>query len=223
MSSPPRATSRLGILIADDHPLFRRGLREAIEAEPAFQVVGEAGDGGAALHFIRELKPELCILDINMLGLDGLAVVRQLQAQRLRTEVIILTMYKEEDLFEAAMDLDVKGYVLKESAVSDILNAVRTVITGHRYISPTLADFLVNRRGGAEALRRQKPGLDRLTPAERRILKLIAEDRTSKEIADALGLSPRTVENHRTNICAKLDVHGIHSLVKFAYDNKSRL
>lgn len=223
MKSRPAMPSPFRILLADDHPLFRQGLRSTVESEAAFQVVREVGDGQAALDGIRELSPDLCILDINMPGLDGLAVVRRMHEQSLQSEVVILTMYKEPDLFNAAMELDVKGYVLKESAVKDILDAIRTVMAGHRYVSPTLADFMFARRADAEALRQQKPGLDHLTPAERRILKLIAHDRTSKEIANELGLSPRTVENHRTNICAKLDVHGIHGLVKFAYDNKSRL
>ena len=213
----------LKILIADDHPLFRQGLRQTIESEPSLKVICEVGDGCRALEATRGAEPDLCILDVKMPAMDGLAFVRHMRAEGFRAEVIILTMYKEEDLFNAAMDLDVKGYVLKESAVSDILDAIRAVVAGHRYISPTLADFLVARRTGAESLRQRKPGLDRLSPAERHILQLIARDRTSKEIADELGLSPRTVENHRTNICAKLDVHGIHSLVKFAYENKSRL
>jgi len=216
-------TAKLRILIADDHPLFREGLCRAVEADPTCHVVQEAGDGRAALQAVRDLKPDVCLLDINMPLLDGLAVVRQMRAQRLPGEVIFLTMYKEPDLLNAALDLGVKGYVLKESAAGDIRQCIRSVVAGHRYISPTLSDFLLARTARAEALRREKPGLDRLTPAERRILKLIADDKTSKEIADALGLSARTVENHRTNICAKLDVHGIHSLVKFAYDNKSRL
>ena len=211
------------ILVADDHPLFRQGLRQTIEAERDLQLLCEVGDGRAALASIRELRPDLCILDVNMPVMDGLTVVRQMRAQRLSTEVIILTMYKEEDLFNAAMDLEIKGYVLKESAVTDIVDAVRQVAAGRHYISPALAELLLTRHDRTRALRAEKPGLDRLTPAERRILKLIAEDRTSKEIAEQLGVSPRTVENHRTNICAKLDVHGIHSLVKFAYDNKSRL
>lgn len=215
--------SKFRLLVADDHPLVRQGLRQVIDSEPSFQIVAEAGDGPAALRAIRELQPDLCVLDINMPGLDGLAVVRQVQAQRAPPAIIVLTMYKEEDLFNAAMDLGVKGYVLKESAVNDILQAIRTVRDGHRYVSPTLSDFLLTRRAGAEALRKKKPGLDRLTPSEHRILKLIAADKTSKEIADELGISPRTVENHRANICAKLEVHGIHGLVKFAYDNKSRL
>ncbi len=215
--SPP-----LRILMADDHPLFRQGLRQVIETDPTLQIVHEAGDGRAALQFIGELKPDICILDIQMPELDGLAVVRQMRAHRFKGEVILLTMFKEEDLLNAALDLGVKGYVLKESAVTDILQSIRGVTAGHRYISPALSDFLIARRADAEALRAAKPGLEQLTPSERRILKLIAEDKTSKEIADELGLSPRTVENHRTNICAKLDVHGVHSLVKFAYENKSR-
>ncbi len=217
MSSPLR------ILMADDHPLFRQGLRQTIETDTTLQIVREASDGRTALQFIRELKPDMCILDIQMPELDGLAVVRQMGAERLKAGVILLTMYKEEDLLNAALDLGVKGYVLKESAVTDILQAIRSVSAGHRYISPVLADFLLARRANAAAFRAAKPGLERLTPSECRILKLIAEDKTSKEIADELGLSPRTVENHRTNICAKLDVHGVHGLVKFAYDNKSRL
>lgn len=217
---PPRPRR---VLVVDDHPLFRQGLRHTIATDPAFQIVREVGDGPAALQALRTLQPDLCILDINLPGMDGLTVIRQMRAWALSTAVIILTMYREEELFNAAMNLDVNGYVLKESAVSDILDALRTVAAGHHYVSPTLADFLVARSAGAQKLRARKPGLDRLTPAERRILKRIAEDKTSKEIADELGLSWRTVENHRTNICAKLDVHGVHGLVKFAYENKSRL
>jgi DNA-binding NarL/FixJ family response regulator len=212
----------LTVLIADDHPLVRRGLREIIE-EGLDCRIEEAGGGEAALTIIREKKPDVCVLDINMPVLDGFGVVRRMRQQHLAGEVIFLTMHKEEDLLNAAMDLNVKGYVLKEGAVSEIVDAIRSAAAGHRYISPALSDFLFSRRAEADRLREQKPGLDRLTPAERRVLKMIAEDNTSKEIADVLGLSPRTVENHRTNICAKLGVHGIHSLVKFAYDNRSKL
>lgn len=203
--------------------MFRQGLRQIIEADPKFRILAEAGDGIAALAAIRQFQPDICILDIRMPELDGLVAVRQMRAEGLHSRVVFLTMYREEELLNAALDLGAVGYVLKESAVSDILDALRRVAAGHRYISPGLSDFLLERRSAAAALRVAKPGLERLTPSECRILKLIAEDRTSKEIADLLGLSPRTVENHRTNICGKLGVHGVHSLVKFAYDNKSRL
>ncbi len=211
------------IVIADDHPLFRQGLRQTIDADPDFRVIGEAANGHEALRLISELKPDICTLDIQMPGLDGLEIVRQLHTQKFRTEVIFLTMYKEEEMLNAALDAGVKGYVLKESAANDILDALRSATRGRGYISPVFSDFLLSRRENAAALRASKPGLHRLTPSECRILKMIAEDRTSKEIADLLGLSPRTVENHRANICAKLEVHGIHGLVKFAFDNRSRL
>lgn len=221
--APTHVETELRILIADDHPLFRQGLRQAVEQEPACRVIAEAGDGRAALDLIRAHQPNLCVLDIKMPGLDGFAVVRQMREERLPGGVIFLTMYNDEDLFNEAMDLDVKGYVLKESAVTDILCSLHTVAAGRRFFSPLLSEFLFARAGNAQALHREKAGLDHLTPAERRILKLIAEDRTSKEIADLLGLSARTVENHRANICAKLDLHGTHCLLRFAFAHKSQL
>jgi len=210
------------ILIADDHPVFRRGLHQIIAAQPAYRVE-EAADGVSALRLIQSFKPEVCILDINMPNLDGLGVLRAMRRQHLPGQVIFLTMHKEEDLFNEALNLGAKGYVLKESAVGEILQSIETVAAGRSYISPGLTDYLLSRHEGARILAQEKPGLARLTPTERRILKLIAEDKTSKEIAQDLGISPRTVENHRTNICEKLDVHGIHALVKFAYQNQSRL
>ena len=214
--------SHLKLLIADDHPLFRLGLRQIISS----RFVGpleEAADGSSAWRLIQTFRPHLCILDIDMPNLDGLEIVRAMRRQHLPGEVIFLTLHKEEDLFNAALDLAVKGYVLKESAASEILDAIQTVAAGHSYISPALSDWLLGRRAQSRPLATGKEGIQRLTPAERRILQLIAEDKTSKEIAQELGISPRTVENHRTNICDKLNVHGIHSLVKFAYENHSRL
>ncbi len=216
-------TAPLKILIADDHPLLRQGLRQAIEREPAYRVVHEAGDGRTAIQSIHELKPDVAILDVKMPEFDGFDVVRELRKRGLGTEVIILTMYKEEDMLNAALDLGIKGYVLKESAATDILDSIRSVVAGHRYISPGLSDVLVARRTSAASLRASRPALDQLTHSQRRILRLVAEDKTSKEIAEKLGLSLRTVENHRTNICAKLGVHGVHGLVKFAYENKALL
>jgi DNA-binding NarL/FixJ family response regulator len=211
------------ILIADDHPVFRQGLRQVVEAEPVFKVSHEAGDGLTAFDLIRTGKPDICVLDIKMPGLSGLAVVRHMREERMPGEVIFLTMYHEEDLFNEAMALDVKGYVLKESAVIDILCSIHTVAAGHRYISPALSDLVFARSDSIQSLRREKPGLDRLTLAERRILKMVAEDRTSKEIAASLGLSVRTIENHRANIAARLNLQGTHSLLRFAFAHRSEL
>ncbi|HWI56511.1 MAG TPA: response regulator transcription factor, partial [Bacillota bacterium] len=123
-------STKLHILLADDHPMFRQGLRQTVDQDPTFEVIGEAGDGAIALALIRAQRPDLCVLDINMPKLDGFSVVRQMRAEQLPGEVIFLTMYNEEDLFNEAIDLGVKAYVLKESAVTDILEGIRAVAAG---------------------------------------------------------------------------------------------
>src|SRR5215510_9768586 len=180
---------RIKVLIVDDHPLFRRGLREVIEADARFDLIAEAGDGNTALQLIQEQKPDVSALDVNLPGLSGLEIARKLQGKRLPTRIIILTMYKDEETFNRAMDFGVKGFVLKENAVEDILNGI------------------------AAALAAKKPGLEDLTKAERRILKLVAEKKTSRQIAAELFISVRTVEAHRANISAKLELSGSHCLL----------
>jgi DNA-binding NarL/FixJ family response regulator len=211
------------ILIADDHPVFRQGLRMIIESDSRFKVEREAGDGSEALRLAEELKPDVLLLDMDMPVRNGLEVAREVAIRRWPIAVIFLTMYREQDMFDEAISAGARGYVLKDSAATEILNSIQTVYEGRRYISPALADFLFQRNERTEALTRRKPGLADLTAGERRILKRVAENKTSKEIADELNLSVRTVENHRANICAKLDLRGIHSLVKFAFENRSSL
>lgn len=213
----------LTVLIADDHPIFRKGLCEVIESDPSLALAGQAANGDEALRMIDELRPSVAILDINMPRLSGLQVAEALRTREVRPRLVLLTMHEDEDLFDRAMELGVPAYVLKESAVEDLLGAVHSVAQGRGFISPTIANLLLRRRDQAAELRREKPGLDLLTPTERRILKLISEDRTTKEIADALEVSPRTVETHRQNMSHKLHLSGSHSLLKFAFDNKSRL
>ena len=155
--------------------------------------------------------------------LSGLQVIRSLWEQRSPVKIILLTMHEDEDLFNEAMNLGVSAYVLKESAVADLLSAISCVAAGKTFVSPSLADLLLRRGAASASLRREKPGLELLTATESRILKFIAEDKTTKEIAEALGISTRTVDTHRQNISHKLNLSGSHSLLKFAYDNKSRL
>jgi len=214
---------QIKILIADDHPVYRDGLRQMIGTDPALKILRETGNGAEVLPLARELKPDIAILDMDMPGVNGLDIARARKRERLPFEIIFLTMYREEDMFNEAMDLGAHGYVLKESAAADILQAIHTVAAGRHYVSPALTGLLVNRGARAAEHRREPSALETLTPAELRILKLIASDQTSKEIADALGLSPRTVENHRTNISAKLGLQGSHSLLKYAFENKPRL
>jgi DNA-binding NarL/FixJ family response regulator len=214
---------RTKVLIVDDHPLFRSGLRQVIQSSPRLELIGEVGDGEAALKFILEKKPDVAVLDVNLPGLSGLEIARQLTGKKNSTRLIILTMHKEEEMINRALDFGVNGFVLKENAAEDIIEAIITVANGDSYLSPSVSGFLIKRRNRAESLTVQKPGLNDLTKAERRILKLIAEKKTSKEIAAELFISPRTVEAHRANISEKLELSGSHSLLQFALENRSAL
>ncbi len=211
------------VLIADDHPVYREGLRRVMESSPAIRIVQEASNGQEALRFIQQSPPDVAVLDVNMPLMNGLEVARQMKACQSPARIVFLTMHQEEDLFNEAMDVGAMGFVLKESAMSDILASITTVAQGQYYLSPAISAFLVRRQAGKMALEAKHQGIARLTPAERKILRLIAENRTSKEVAHELGLSVRTVENHRANICAKLELRGIHSLVRFAFENRSHL
>ena len=214
--------NEIRILLADDHPIVRHGLRQSIQEEPDLQIVAEAGDGRIALQLIQEMKPHVAVLDIAMPGLDGFAVAREVFKQNLQAALIFLTAHREEALFDKALELGVKGYVLKESVMSDIVSSIRAVAAGQHYTSPLMTSYLVNRRRATGANKRA-PNLNDLTPSELRILKLIADSKSSKEIAEALFISYHTVETHRKNICEKLDLHGSHALVKFALEHKAEL
>src|SRR6266850_741731 len=211
------------VLIADDHPVVRQGLRQTIETDRGLKIVGEVGDGGVALEQIKTLLPEVAVLDIDMPVKDGFAVATAIREEKLPVAIIFLTIHREEELFQAAMDMGVKGYVLKDSATTDIIAGIKTVAGGQPYISPSLSAYLINRRARSVALIKEKPGIEELTPMERRVLKLIAEDKTSKDIAKELFISHRTVETHRTNISRKLELHGSLALIRFAVAHKSQL
>jgi DNA-binding NarL/FixJ family response regulator len=214
---------QLTILIADDHPIFRRGLCDVIQADARLRLVGQASNGEEALKLVDELRPDIAILDVHMPRLTGLQAARKLIERKSPVKLVLLTMHEDEDLLNEALNLGIHAYVLKENAVEDLIAAVRSVNEGKTFISATLSGLLLRRRAQAEALRREKPGLDSLTHTERRVLKLIANDKTSKEIAEILGCAVRTVETHRQNMSQKLDLSGSHSLLKFAYDNKASL
>lgn len=213
----------ISVLIADDHPIFRTGLREVLSEDAGIKLVAETADGQTALQRIRELKPQVAVLDMDMPGMNGLQIARKVLDLKLPVALVILTLYKEERVFNEAINAGVLGYVLKENAANDLLNCVHAVARGEAFISPSLSSLLLNRGARAKKFLEEKPGLESLTPAERRILKLIAEDLTSKEIGERLGISIHTVENHRANISEKLDLSGSHSLLKFAFANKDRL
>jgi len=211
------------ILIADDHPIFREGLAKVISRDSRLQVVADAENGDIALARLKQFQPDVAVLDLDMPGRDGFAVTRAAQEANLAVKVIILTSHKNEELFHSALDLGVAGYVLKDGAIIEIVSAVRAVADGRNYFSPELSTFLLNRASRSTRLVQSKPSIKDLTPAELRVLKLIAEEKTSKEIAEILYISLRTVEHHRSHICEKLDLRGFNALVKFAITHKSEL
>jgi len=215
--------NKLSIVIADDHPVFRHGLRQIIEADPRFEVVGEESDGLTALETIQTHRPAIAILDIGMPKLDGLALAHHLQEEGPPVKIIFVTMYREEKLFKKALEAGVKGYVLKDSAVTDIISCLNAVAAGQNYTSPELTTYLMNRVREVETESIRRSGLEGLTDSELRVLSLIANCKINKEIAQALFISPRTVETHRNNICKKLGVHGSHALMKFALEHKELL
>jgi DNA-binding NarL/FixJ family response regulator len=211
------------ILIVDDHPLLRRGVRDVIAENSRFRIVGEASDGEEAIRQVSRLKPDIAIIDVDMPRVSGLELLRQLRQLPSPVMAVILTMYKEEDIFNTAMDLGAKAFVVKENAANDIMAALEKVTHGETYLSPAMFEAGQRRSDRVQELLLNKPQIETLTPSERRILKLIGEDYTSKEIANFLKLSVRTVDNHRQNICRKLNLHGTHSLLKFAFDNSAYL
>jgi DNA-binding NarL/FixJ family response regulator len=215
--------TEIRVIIADDHPIFRQGLRQVLEMDSKLKIVAEADDGEAALARIEELRPDVAILDIDMPGRDGFEVARSLRDMRLPVEVIFLTMHRDEHFLNSALDAGVKGYVLKDSAVTEIVNAVKTVADAQSFISPQLSTHLINRMSRAASLADRQPGVADLSPTERRVLKMIAEYKTSKEIADQLCIGSRTVEHHRSSIATKLQLKGSHALIKFAVEHQSEL
>jgi len=215
--------TEIRIVVADDHPIVRQGLRQSLEAERGLKVVAEATDGQTALEQIKSLTPQVAVLDIDMPGLDGFSVLRALRGEKIEVEVVFLTIHRDEDFLNEAINLGAKGYVLKDSALTDIVTCVKLVASGQHYVSPALTGLLLNRQQRTASLSQRKPELKDLSPTERRVLKLIAEYKTSREIADQLFISHRTVETHRTNICNKLEIHGNHALMKFALAYKSEL
>jgi DNA-binding NarL/FixJ family response regulator len=218
----PGSPSQITVLIADDHPIFRQGLRQVIAGAPALKIVGEAEDGEAALACIESILPAVAVLDVDMPKQDGFAVARAIIEKRLPVAIVFLTMHKDESLLNAALDLGVKGYVLKDSALADIVSSIKAVVAGENFISPALSTFLISRsRRSSGATAGQVPGVGDLSPTERRILNLISEYKTSKEIAEQLFISIRTVEHHRGNIAIKLRLRGAHALIKFALEHKS--
>jgi len=211
------------VIICDDHPIFRKGLVQIITEIKNLEIVGECGDGKTALKLIQDLKPDIAVLDVLMPDKNGLEVAQQLKEIGLPTKIIILTMHSEESYFNEAMDAGVKGYLLKENASTDLKSCIKEVLLGKYYVSSLLSNLLLERENRIKAFQKEIPAIDSLTETELKILKLIAKNKTSKEIAEVLFISYRTVQNHRQHISDKLNLHGPHKLLQFALENKKLL
>jgi DNA-binding NarL/FixJ family response regulator len=197
------------ILIAEDHVIVRQGFRTMLERD-GFQVVGEAGDGREAVRLARELRPDVAILDVGLPLLNGIDAAREIRKVSSRTRVILVTMYGEQDHLSSALRAGVRGYLLKTRAVEDLENAIREVYRGGVFLGDVAEDALEAYQSIVDSEPRP------LTAREREVLQLVAEGKTTKEIASILGISFKTAESHRTRIMEKLDIHETASLVRYA-------
>lgn len=206
----------LRILIADDHELMRKGLRAVLQGQTGWEVVGEAEDGRKTLDMVRELKPDVVVLDISMPCLNGLEATRQIVKSHPQTRVLVLTMHESDPLVRQVLDAGARGYLLKTDAGRDLISAVDAIRRNKTFFTSRVSQMVLDGFLKTDAL----PNSDRLTPRQREIVQLLAEGKSSKEVAVALSLSVKTAETHRANIMRKLDCHCISEVVRYAIRNQ---
>ncbi len=214
---------KLSIVIADDHPIFLRGLVDLLEKEGRCETVGKFTNGLEALECIRTLNPEIAVLDIVMPGMSGLDVIFELKKERISTKFILMTVYKLSEYLSKAIDLGVMGFLFKESAEEELLSCMEAVGKNQNFLSAGLENNFFREADTEETPVVKHWLLGLLTPAEIDVLKYTASYKTSKEAGGILKISSRTVENHRANICRKLRLKGRSALIKFVTENKSIL
>jgi DNA-binding NarL/FixJ family response regulator len=203
------------VLVSDDHPLFRRGVREAIEEIPGYHVVAEAGDGETALQHLEFFRPDFAIVDLAMPRLDGFQVVERAAEAGIDTRIIVMTVFKQMAYLHRAVDLGASGFLVKDDAQDELVRCLETAAAGDFYLSPAIGTPAPPDPLPADPeVDDERIGL--LTPQQREVLRHLAQYKTSKEIARLLDLSPRTVENHRFNITTILDLQGPNRLLRFA-------
>jgi DNA-binding NarL/FixJ family response regulator len=211
------------VVIADENTLCRKGLGELLREDGRFDVLAEVAHGEAALKAVRDQKPEVAVLDAALPGISGLDVAALLEGNGCETNLVIFAMQKDEKLFNRAISLGIRGFVLKKQPETEILGCITAVAAGEAYVSPLLTDFLLRRRSRTESLGRRQPGLSQLTKSERRVLKGIALGKTSREMATEFCVSSRTVESHRAHIREKLGLRGSNRLLQFALEHRDAL
>lgn len=211
----------VSILIADDHDVVRRGVKSLLQTRPGWEVCAEAADGRTAVELAKKLKPQIAILDVTMPGLGGIEATRQILAARPRTEILILTMHESEELVEEILEAGARGFVLKTDTSRDLLRAVVALSEHRPFLTGTIAEMVL--QGYLERKKRTRPSRPQagiLTAREHEVIQLLAEGKSNKEVATALGIATKTAEAHRINIMRKLNVHSIAGVVRYAVRNQ---
>ena len=210
----------LRLLVADDHEIVRKGLRSLLEAQPGWQVTAEASDGREAVEKAKAIKPDVTVLDISMPSLNGLEAARQMIKNDARAKILILTMHESDPLIREVLDAGARGYVLKSDASRDLVTAVNAVRSNKTFFTAKVAQIVLEGYLDKKPKKQERDlAHSRLTPRQREIVQLLAEGKSSKEVAVALGLSVKTAETHRANIMKRLDCHSVSELVRYAVRN----
>lgn len=212
-------TSKIRTLIADDHTLLRNGICALLEDEPDIVIVGEASDGREAVRLAGQLKPNVVLMDIAMPLLNGLEATRQIKHEHPQIHVLVLTMYDNEEYFREMLEVGASGYIIKRAAASELVSAIRAVHSGEAVLSPAITRLLLEDYLSHDS-RSEKDDPNALSSREREVLQLIAEGKTSREIAEILSLSVKTVQSHRTSLMQKLNLHDRGDLIKYAIQKK---
>jgi DNA-binding NarL/FixJ family response regulator len=207
------------ILIVDDHALMRNGLEAMLASEPDYDVVGVASDGMTAIRSVADLKPDVVLMDLTMPRTSGMDAIVQIKRQYPDIKIVALTFHKEEKYIHATLEAGADAYVLKDDSRTELFNALANVVTGNNYLSPSIVDKVVAGYISGGDAPTSKPSWEVLTRREREVIKLIAEGRRTKEIAEYLSLSPKTIEKHRTNLMRKLDLHNVSEVTVYAIKN----
>jgi DNA-binding NarL/FixJ family response regulator len=210
--------SKYRIVIAEDHTILREGLRSLLSSSPDFEVVGEAEDGREAIRCVEKLKPDLILTDLSMPRMNGMEAIREIKRQSPKTKILVLTVHRTDEYILATLKAGADGYLLKDSTHTELVMAVKNVLSGKRYISPGISEKVIE--GYVEGKKTLKPrtSWETLTQREREVLKLIAEGYRNKEIANDLCISVKTVEKHRANLMEKLNLHNVQALTAFAIE-----
>lgn len=211
---------KIGILIADDHTLLRSGIRALLEDEPDMVIVGEANDGREAVRLAAQLKPNVILMDIAMPLLNGLEATRQIKREHPEINVLVLTMYDHEEYFRQMLEVGASGYIIKKAAASELVAAIRAAHNGEAVLSPAITRLLLEDYLNRDSLTKEEEDPNALSSRESEVLQLIAEGKTSREIAEILHLSVKTVQSHRTNLMQKLGLHDRGDLIKYAIQKK---